>query len=360
MKSNGPIKVGIIGLGRSGYGIHINMIKKVPELYQVVAVTDLIKERAESTASELGCRHHKNIETLLADKEVELVVVASYNYEHAKHATMALKAGKHVLCDKPFGLVVKDVDAMLKEAKKAKKVIAPFQQRRFEKDFQKVKEVIDSGILGEIVHIRICWHGYKRRWDWQTSRKYAGGALNNNGPHPLDHASVLFGKGKPEVWAQAKHYLSSGEAEDHLKVILTGKKNPTVEVELTDVVAYGQERWFVAGTKGGLHGTETNLEWKWLDYSKMPERKLSMESTPDRSYNSEKYDWQTASWQPEGTVQASGAGAAPPVEAVNTFYQGLYDTIKNNKALLIKPEEIRERVALLEKIRKVAGIKAKS
>jgi predicted dehydrogenase len=248
---------------------------------------------------------------------------------------------------------------MLKAAAKAKKIIAPFQQRRFEKDFLKVKEVIDSGILGEIVHIRICWQGFKRRWDWQTSRAYAGGALNNNGPHPLDHAAVLFGEGKPEVWAQAKNYLCSGDAEDHLKVILNGKNKPTVEIELTDVWAYPQERWIIAGTRGGLHGTEQKLEWKWVDFSKMPERTLSMESTPDRSYNSEKLEWQTATWQPEGPAQASGAGAAPPVDAVNTFYQGLFQTIRNHQPLAIPPQEIKKRVALLEVIRKKAGIHAK-
>jgi hypothetical protein len=65
----------------------------------------------------------------------------------------------------------------------------------------------------------------------------------------------LFGGDDPQVWADASQNLCSGNAEDHLKFILYGEGHPTVEVELTDVWAYPQERWVVAGTLGGLHGS---------------------------------------------------------------------------------------------------------
>jgi scyllo-inositol 2-dehydrogenase (NADP+) len=354
-----PINVGIIGLGRSGWSIHAEAIRAMkPGTFRVVAVTDAIPERLTQSAAELGCRKHNTIEALLDDPEVELVIVSTFNYLHAAHAIQALRAGKHVLCEKPFGLTVADVDGMMAAAKAAGRIVAPFQQRRYEPDFQKIKEVLESGILGEIVQIRLAWHGFGRRWDWQTARVTGGGNLNNNGPHPLDHAMVLFGEGEPQVWAEAKRFLCSGDAEDHLKFILYGPGKPTVEVELTSVWPYAQERWVVAGTRGGLHGSERKLEWKWTDFSKMPERPLDLNPTPDRSYNGEKLEWQTATWEPGAQAQVGGAGAPPPVNSVNAFYDDLYKSLRRGTPLVITPEQVRRRVAVMEKIRQSAGFPA--
>jgi len=355
-----PIQVGIIGQGRSGWGIHAGIMRKLPELFQVAAVTDAIPERLRESAEALGCRAAPDAAALVADPRLDLVVVASFNHLHAAHACQALAAGKHVLCEKPFGLTVADVDAMTAAAAKVGRLIAPFQQRRYEKDFLKVRDIIDSGLLGEIVHIRICWHGFKRRWDWQTSRAFAGGALNNNGPHPLDHAVALFGAGEPQVWAQAGHYLCSGDAEDHLKFILSAAGHPTVEVELTDVWAYGQDRWTVCGTRGGLRGNEQRLEWKWVDFGKMVPRPLDLRPTPDRSYNSEKLEWETASWEPEAKAPVSGAGVAPPSDAAQTFYRGLHASIREGVPLQITAAEARRRIGVMEQIRRAAGIPAKA
>jgi predicted dehydrogenase len=353
-----PINVGIIGLGRSGWSIHAQAIKGMQDHFRVVAVTDAIPERLAQSAQELGCRKHDSIEALLADREVELVIVSTFNYLHAAHAIQALCAGKHVLCEKPFGLTVADVDAMTAAAKAAGRIVAPFQQRRYEPDFQKIKEVLESGILGEIVQIRLAWHGFGRRWDWQTAREVGGGNLNNNGPHPLDHAMVLFGEGEPQVWAEAKRFLCSGDAEDHLKIILYGPGRPTVEIELTSIWPYPQERWVVAGTRGGLHGSERKLEWKWVDFSSMPARPLDLKPTPDRSYNGEKIEWQTATWEPGGQVQAGGAGAAPPGNSVNAFYDDFYKALRHGAPLVITPEQVRRRVAVMEKIRQFASFAA--
>ena len=197
-----PIRVGIAGLGRSGWGIHAAYLRTAPRLFKIAAVADLIPERVAQAAAELRCRAYPDAESLIADPDLDLVVVATYNPTHAKYAKMALRAGKHVLCEKPFGLTVADVDAMSAAAKERGRVLVPFQQRHLEKDFLKVKEICESGLVGDVFRIRLCWHGFGRRWDWQTVRAMAGGNLNNNGPHVVDHAVTLFGDVLPdEVWA---------------------------------------------------------------------------------------------------------------------------------------------------------------
>jgi scyllo-inositol 2-dehydrogenase (NADP+) len=357
MTNSKIIKVGVLGLGRSGYGIHVDAIKKMSETFQVVTIYDPLEDRAAAVAGELGITQSASEEQLLNNPEVELVIVASPNRFHTGQALLALKAGKHVLCEKPFGLSLAESDLMIAASRTAGKVLQPFQQRRFEPDFLKVKEICESGLLGEIYQIRICWHGFARRWDWQTVRSCGGGALNNNGPHLLDHAMELFGNGEPEVWAETRRCLCSGDAEDHLKAVIYAAGHPTIDIELSSIFPFPQDRWLVCGSKGGLHGTGSKLEWKWVDFSTMPERKVELASTPDRSYNYEPLVWHEDSWQAESKADA-GSGAAPAVQQVITLYSSLYRTIREGVAQEITPESVRQRVALMEKIRKSAGITA--
>lgn len=354
---NASIKVGVLGLGRSGYGIHLNAMREMAGRFQPVAVYDPLTERAGAVAREFGLRAHADEAALLADPEVELVVVASPNRLHVPQALRALRAGKHVLCEKPFGLSLVEADAMIAAAREAGRVLQPFQQRRYEPDFRKILEVCGSGVLGDIQFVRICWHGFKRRWDWQTLRSCGGGTLNNNGPHPLDHAMELFGDPAPQVWAETRRCLCSGDGEDHLKVILSGAGRPTIDIELSDVFAYGQERWLVCGTAGGLHGTATALEWKWVDWSRMPARPVCADSTPDRSYNAEKLEWNTGSWRDAAGADAGG-GSAPALQPILDLYAGLYRTVREGAAQEVTPESVRQRVAVMETIRACAGIPA--
>ncbi|MEX0885773.1 MAG: Gfo/Idh/MocA family oxidoreductase [Phycisphaeraceae bacterium] len=347
--------MGISGLGRSGWGIHADAIQAMVDRYTVAAVYDPNAGRCQSSAEALGCTAHASLETMLADPDVELVIVASPNAHHAPQAEQALRAGKHVLCEKPFGLTVADVDAMIAASEASGKVLQPFQQRRYAPDIRKVMDVISSGVLGEITFARIAWHGFKRRWDWQTLTECSGGDLNNNGPHVIDHAMELFGEDEPDVWCERRRCLASGDAEDHVKIILRGPGNPTVEVELSSVFAYSQDRWLVCGTSGALRGTGEKLEWKWVDWSTMPERPVQPESTPDRSYNSEKLPWQSETWSAGGD-QDAGAGAAPAKQPVFDLYTDLYRSVREGAAQTITPQSVRRRVGVMEAARAASSI----
>lgn len=355
IQNNRPIAVGLIGLGRSGWGIHAKAALAQPQLFNVVAVTDPLIPRMQDATATLGAKPCASVDDLLADHDVELVVVASPNPFHRPQAIQALEAGKHVICEKPFGLTTADVDAMIAAAQTSGKVLQPFQQRRYEDDFRKVKDICESGLLGRIEFIRICWHGFKRRWDWQTSKACAGGTMNNNGPHLIDHALELFGEGEPQVWSDMRRCLCSGDAEDHLKIVLKAPGKPTIEIDLTDVVAFGQDRWLVCGSAGGLRGNADSLEWKWVDWSTMPQRPLSLESTPDRSYNSEQLPWQHANWRPAAAAD-SGAGAAPAEAPVLALYRDLYRTIREGAPQVITPQDVRRRVLVMEKARQISGM----
>ncbi|HET7767366.1 MAG TPA: Gfo/Idh/MocA family oxidoreductase [Chloroflexota bacterium] len=341
MSTEGPVRVGIAGQGRSGWGIHVRTIRGLPEQFRVVAVADPLAERQEQAHSELGCRAYTTFDDLLKDDEVEVVVVSSPNRLHAEHSQRALAAGKHVVCEKPFALAAADADATIAAARAAGKHVIPFQNRRYEPTFKKVREVVASGVLGELLLVRLCAHSFSRRWDWQTLLEFGGGQLANNGPHALDQAMTFVGPGTMELFADLRNGLSSGDGEDHAKVTMKGESGPTVDVEVSTVAAYAQERWTIFGTSGGLTGARGGLKWRYVDWSKMPPRPVDRNPTPDRSYNREQLTWAEETWEAPSGGEGDNA----------LFYADLYRTLREGAAPAIKAEEARRYVEVLERCR---------
>ena len=187
-----PVRVGIIGLGRSGWSIHALGLQLMPEHYQIVAVADLITERRAEAEQTFGCRAYAGYGELLADREVELVIVAPPSYLHAVYTIAALQAGKAVVCEKPMAENLADADGMLAAARRTGSLFTMFQNRRYEASYLKVREIIASGVLGRIFQIKLTVHSFSRRWDWQTLRAFAGGQLRNNGVHYLDQSLQLM------------------------------------------------------------------------------------------------------------------------------------------------------------------------
>jgi predicted dehydrogenase len=333
-----PIRVGIAGLGRSGWGIHARLLEPMDERYRVVAAVDRLAERQGEAAERFGCRTYDGLTAMLADDEVELVVVSLPSYLHPSASVEALQAGKHVVCEKPMAVRLSDADRMIAAAKEAERTLTVFQNYRYDPDYLKVREVIESGKLGRIVMIRMAWQGFGRRWDWQTLQSYDGGSLNNTGPHPIDIALQLFGPGKPELFCHLERTLTLGDAEDHVKLILTGPDAPMLDVEFTSACAYPQEAWLVMGTQGTLAGTRRALRWKYLDPAQLPPRQVDERPTPDRSYNREPIEWTEETWDRSEYSGPRHTG----------FYLDLHETIRHGGPLAVTPESVRRQVAILE------------
>jgi len=335
-QSQGKIRVGIAGLGRSGWDIHARLLEPLSDQYQVVAVVDADPDRRQEAIDRFDCQAYDDYSALLADPAVELVVVSLPNTLHADASIDALAAGKHVVCEKPMATSLADADRMVAAAAASDKVLSIFQQRRYNSDFVKVKEVIASGILGRIVQIRIYANNFSRRWDWQTLQKFGGGSLNNTGPHFLDMALQLFGPAEVEAFCHLDRTLTLGDADDHVKLLLRGDGAPSIDLEISSAAAYPTNMWTVMGTRGGLTGGTQELTWKWVVDEEMPPRELDTKPTPNRSYNRDALTWHEESWTPESQ------GADPQ------FYLDLFATIRQDKPLMITPESVRRVIWLQE------------
>jgi predicted dehydrogenase len=339
------IAVGIAGLGRSGWSIHASTFRSMTDTYKVAAVFDVDAARREEAVKDFGASAYESFDALLADDAVELVVVATPSNLHVEHSMRALNAGKHVVSEKPMATSLADAEKVVAAAAGAATKFAVFQNRRWQYDFQKVKEIIDSGVLGDVTLINIRWNGFGRRWDWQTLKKNGGGTLNNTGPHVVDHALQLFGDVDPDVvLADLGCMLTSGDAEDHVKIVIKGKGRPVVDIEISSGVAYAGDRWTVSGTKGGLRGTADELWWKYFDPAKYPAPPVDEKPTADRSYNRLPMEFTEEHWkQPEG-------GPSPETQ----FYSALFAALRSGGELPIKAESVLRQMRLIARAKELS------
>lgn len=342
------VAVGIAGLGRAGWGIHANAAEALSAQFRVAAVCDADTKRQDEAHARFGCRTYSDYQGLLQDDAVELVVVAVPSHLHAEVAIAALRAGKNVLMEKPFATSLADADRIIAAAEETGQIVTGSQNQRYAGDFLKVREVLESGKLGQILQIRIAWHWFRRRWDWQTLRELGGGSLNNDGSHAIDQALLLFGAADPEVVCRmVRTPLSSGDAEDHVKVILQAPDAPLIDLEFSNAVAYPQDVWQVMGTQGGLAGSHSQLRWRYIEPALLPPRPISRESTPDRGYNREELPWI------EETCDLSHERHDM---SVHRLYHNLYATLREGAPLAITPASIRRQIAVLEQCRATAPI----
>ena len=332
------VKVGVAGLGRSGWSIHCDTLRTLPEQYQVVAVSDNEASRRQQAEQELGCRSYPEFDGLLSDPDVQLLVVATPSHLHAAHTLAALAAGKHVLCEKPMAATLADARGMAEAAEKATGQFSIFQNRRYEGDFQQILKVIASGILGEVIQVRIAAHGFGRRWDWQTLKKYGGGTLRNTGPHFVDQALVLLGDAQPQVLCDMRRALTLGDAEDHVKVVLKAPGAPLVEVEITSACAIPQDLYLVMGTLGTLAGGGKRLRWRYVKPQEMPPLTLDESPTQDRSYNRDNLQFHDGSWEQPADAPSSR----------HHFYGSLHASLTQGAPLAVTPQQVIRQMGVIQ------------
>jgi predicted dehydrogenase len=274
-------------------------------------------------------------------------VVAAPSHLHAEYTIAALRAGKHVVCEKPMATDLAAATAMAAVAEETGKLLTVFQNYRYRGDVAKVREVIASGVLGRIVLVRIAYHSFTRRWDWQTLQRYGGGSMNNTGPHVIDLGLLLFGDGEPQVTCVRDRVRTLGDADDHVLILLRGEQKPTVQIEITAACAFPQEQWLVMGTEGGLTGSGSALRWRSVEPGSLPERTLSTEPTPDRSYNRDPAVWVEHTWPQDGATESRGDAG---------FYLELYAAVRAGQPVPVPPEQILRQMRVLEECRRQAPL----
>lgn len=217
------IRFGVIGLGIMGQE-HARVIASNP-LLDLVAVTDLQANTGRKVAADLRCRWFDSAEEMIRSGDIDAVVIATPHWLHGELAVSALKAGLHVLCEKPLTVTVAQADEVLNAARESRGMFVVVHQKRFEPAYLYVKQLLDSGELGPLYRcsmIESAWRSeaYYRSSPWRgTWKGEGGGVLLNQAPHILDRYAWLCGM--PEtVTARCDTNLHKIEVEDTASAIL--------------------------------------------------------------------------------------------------------------------------------------------
>ena len=194
------LKIGILGCGKIAQVRHIPEYNDSPYC-ELVAFFNPTKSRAEDMAAKYGGKAYDTAEELLADPEIDAVSICAANNAHAELTIKALKAGKHVLCEKPMAISLADCEEMVKAAKEEGKYLMIGQNQRLTRAHELAKKMIADGEIGRVITFRTTFgHGGPETWSitpgkntWFFDKtKAAMGAMADLGIHKTDLIQFLL------------------------------------------------------------------------------------------------------------------------------------------------------------------------
>lgn len=240
-------KAAVIGYGGMG-GWHVDHIQN-SDVVELAGIYD-VKEEKQELARSRGIRAYSSREELLADPEIEMVTIATPNDVHEEIAVAALEAGKNVLSEKPVTLSLDSLERMIAASKKAGKIFSVHQNRRFDVDYLAMRQLRDSGEIGEIINIESRIHGSRGiPSDWRGIKKFGGGMLYDWGIHLIDQALMVLGFVVDSVRCTFDH-ITNEEVDDGFKLFIDMKdgKNAFIEVGTYNFIA--MPRFYMRAKEG--------------------------------------------------------------------------------------------------------------
>lgn len=334
------VRYAVAGLGRAGWDIHINQLRNREDA-RIVAVVDADETRCAQARNELGCRTCHDLASLLQEDDIDVVILATPSVLHAPQAIQVLSSGRHVVVEKPMAMNVAEADEMIATAHGSNRKLFVHQNYRFSSLALHLRQVVDSGILGNLYHVRVHISYFIRRNDWQTLVKNGGGTLNNTVPHSLDVVLQLVKSPVVQVMGDLRRITSAGDAEDHVKALIRTECGTTIDIEISNAQEnpHNPFEWMLCGANGTLICTETESRMRWFDPGSLPALAAVDAAAPNRSYgNSEAIKWQ------EKHVLLSEVPEAQ-------FYDNVADVLQRGKPMSVTPESVREVIRVIAQIR---------
>lgn len=335
-KKTRPVTVGVIGLGRAGWDIHVRRLRDDAR-FKIVAVVDREAERRNEAVAEFGCQAFEDHKSLLKNSDCELVVVASQSKDHGPQSIDAVKAGRHVVVEKPMALSVREATRMIDAAAAAGKRLFVHQNYRYNPDYRHILEIVKSGLLGKVFAIRMRGLSFNRRNDWQTLQKYGGGTLNNTCPHFIDAALQLLESPVKSVAADLKLTTDVGDADDHVKLLIKGENDRTIDLEASTSCAFPEPKWTVLGTAGTLRSDGKTSELRYFDPKKLKPLKVYETPPVGRRYGND----DVLPWIEEERPSTT--------DVPSDFYDNVFAVLRERKKMEITPESVREVMRVIEK-----------
>jgi len=235
------IGVAVIGVGFWGRN-HARVYMEIPEA-ELIGVCDINSERAKETAEKYGVEAYTDSRKLLKRDDVDAVSICTWTTTHAKETIKALKAGKHVLVEKPIASTVKEAKQMVQMAEREELILMTGFIERFNPGIERVIKTINGSSVGEIVSATA------RRVSQWPERIGDVGVVKDSAIHDIDMMRYIFGEDPKNVFAKAGK-LKHKRFEDYAQIMLTFSHGKTAFIEANWLTPYKIRKLIVTGSKG--------------------------------------------------------------------------------------------------------------
>ena len=332
-------KMGIIGYGNMGSWHAENVNSRIDEL-AVTCVYDIDPERAKK-AEENGLKAYSTVEELLAS-DIDIVLIATPNNYHKYYSILAMESGKNVVCEKPACMNSEELEEVIAVSEKTGKLYTVHQNRRFDSDFARMKEIIDRDMLGKLYFLdsRL----YSNRGSsgrWRATYEAGGGTLYDWGIHMIDQALMLIKSEPRYVYAQLQS-VRFPKVDDVCRVNITFDNGVRAQI-IADLWCYIDEpRWHLSGDDG------TATIYKWFG----KEGKVI-------KANIKEVDWeQGCVYTPNGLSKTMWPRPKAEITELplpepekmprwEDFYENVIDVIENGAEQIVKHDEVRRSMKVM-------------
>lgn len=329
-------RVAVVGYGGMG-SWHAEQVGS-SDVTELCGIYDIKPERT-AAAEQAGIYAYSSFEDILSDGNVDIIVCATSNDAHKDIVVRALEAGKNVVCEKPVSVSLSDFDEMCDAAKKAGKLFTVHQNRRWDGEFLAIKNIIDSGELGETINIESRVHGSRGiPGDWRQLKKYGGGMVLDWGVHLIDQMLILIPEKIKKLYCELTH-ITNAEVDDgfHLMLTFESGKRATVEVSTYNFITL--PRFYMQCTEG------TAIIEGWNKNCKVSKMEIWKEKdvTPVKTAAGI-----TKTMAPRDALSIVNYEKELPTSDVHDFYRNFVAAVDGKEEQLIKLSEVRRVLSILE------------
>lgn len=334
------INVGLCAFGMSGKVFHAPFLKEHPG-FVLCGIVERSKEESRQNYPEAVI--YKSIEDLLQNNEIEIIVVNTPVQTHFEYAKKALIAGKNVVVEKPFTVTFTEAQALVNLAAEKKRFLSVFQNRRFDRDYLKVNEIIKSGNLGPLKEMEIRFDRFRPQPGSKEHKENpdlpGSGALHDLGAHLIDQATQLFGY-PDKIFADVFAMKGNDFANDYFDLLLFYKTGLRVRVKSSVFIKESYFSYILHGENGTFLQERSDQQETELVAGAVPAYDTQWTKPLEHSDGILHYINLKSEEVREETASAPGN--------YMQYYDCIYDHITRGKPLPSPGEEILENMQLLE------------
>lgn len=335
---NTTINTGLLAFGMSGQVFHAPFIHAHPK-FQLCAITERSKKVAQQYYPQV--KSCDSVDEVINDPNIELVIINTPNNTHFEYAVRALKAGKHVLVEKPCTSNLKETIELFQIAKENNREIFVYQNRRWDSDFQSVEEILESGALGKVVEVNIRFERYKTAIGPKVFKETpipGSGLLYDLGPHLIDQVISLFGK-PANCYKSTACNREGSQVVDYAFLQLSYPENLKVNIHTSLLVAAPLPAFVVHGTNGSFIKERTDVQEAQLLAHMSP-------LDPEYGIEAEGQEGKLTLVSNEG-IKSTTLIPSKKGEYIKIF-DAVYQTLRNQEPFPISQDQILWQMELLE------------